>query len=893
MIDINNDELVKMKVDSFSLKFRDDVVETDYRYEHSAIIYNSFLLYFFSQLIFWIVDLSLESSENLFEQDKISKILKIILIVISLLSFWKPIRINFPTFYKYYYGLSIIVDIIILYIEKANNDTKLCYLFIITFSFPSIISVFYFQTIIFGIIIYLLGSIPAIFLYNSDFLSWTYQDSAVNQQLNNKTDTCNIYTNHSDNSSSEDSVSILPLLYHKSLLILGNFLALIFYGYYEEFFTRINFLKFYKKNNDMKKNNEIYSNLVPEFVREKMKNGIRGAAIDYEIVTILFCDISDFDKFVASMSPKDLIQLLDRIYNNFDQLCNLHGLQKIETVGKTYMAAAGLKESEKDVDPFLLKKHQAIRAFEVALDMIDTVEKIILENGETVKIKVGLHTGKVIAAVVGNHKPQFSLIGDAINTTARMCAYSSDMCILCSEPAWEGINKEYTDFTQSVKEIKGKGVMNIYLFNPNKPKIENENFMNNMNKEKKKLGETKFINNLNFNFNLNNVGGNNNPNRKNFLRKQTLSINKDNNYNFNNANSLINNNLINNKKAKNFQRQSSVYSNNSNFIFENSLDNIEENNENRIIPQTKRSKTKPKSLSRLVTHKEQETSHQLNNENDIVEKNYIWNKSFLFLKFYDQQSENLFAQFSKYKFLKSINRAIVFNYCYCVIMLIATYNIGEYNWLACHNVHFVFTILKIFLIVNIILFSHMSSNFVSDENNKNYIMKLIIWILYLFMTILILFEMNNVINDNFILNLSIEQIFTTLIISFNGFLSYWGIFYNLVLYVIFFVINAIVNRGSLLMIKYNIFMILISLIIYCFILFRYYISTLNYLKNLSESENLKKIENLLFNLMPQHVVLNLKEDIPVADVLEDVTMLFAGKIILLTIKYKLNFSLCN
>ena len=46
----------------------------------------------------------------------------------------------------------------------------------------------------------------------------------------------------------------------------------------------------------------------------------------------------------------------------------------------------------------------------------------------------------------------------------------------------------------------------------------------------------------------------------------------------------------------------------------------------------------------------------------------------------------------------------------------------------------------------------------------------------------ILFEMNNVINDNFILNLSIEQIFTTLIISFNGFLSYWGIFYNLVLY---------------------------------------------------------------------------------------------------------------
>ena len=194
----------------------------------------------------------------------------------------------------------------------------------------------------------------------------------------------------------------LPLMYHRVILVVGSLVILLIHGYIVEMFSKMNFLKINKRKLDLKKDDEILNNLVPEFVRERMLNDDRGSGIDFEIVSIIFCDISDFDKLVDESSPKDLIALLDKIYNLFDQLCDLHGMQKIETVGKTYMATGGLKDCEKNVDKSFLIKHHAVRAFELGLDMIDIMQKMTLSNGELVKVKIGIHTGKVISCVIGN-----------------------------------------------------------------------------------------------------------------------------------------------------------------------------------------------------------------------------------------------------------------------------------------------------------------------------------------------------------------------------------------------------------------------------------------------------------------------------------------------------------
>jgi class 3 adenylate cyclase len=819
--------MVKMKIDAYSLTYRDNGIENDYKNENSSIMHDSFFYHILSSIIFCIVDLIIEINQNTIDTDKISKIIKFFILFFSVVFFLNRIKINFSKYFIYYFYLNIIIDIVLLYVERGNNQFKLCFLFFVSFSYPTLLPGSNFSAITYGIILYILGSIPAIFIYDNPYIP-------------SKFDNNSLYL--------EERISKLPLLFHKTLLIVGILVLIVFYGFCEEFSTRLNYLKYNKKSQDMKKNNEIYSNLVPGFVRDQMKNGIRGAAIDFEEVTILFCDISDFDGFVASMSPKELIQLLDRIYNIFDQLCSLHGLQKIETVGKTYMAAAGLKECEKDINSILLKRNAAVRTFELSLDMIDAIDKIILENGERVKIKVGVHTGKIIAAVVGNHKPQFSLIGDAVNTTARMCAYSSDMCVLCSESAYENINSEYNDFQMNKKEVKGKGFMNIYLHNPHRPKNDNNL------RDKKRISETKFINNLNFNLN---------NNKKNYLKKQTINVNKSSDNN-------NNNNSNNQKRKKNnpINRETSPYVNPENFIYENSIENNSNPNEFNL---RKRNKTIPKFLSRFVTHREYYNTSLLLNE--LNEKNYIWQKSFFFLIFYDSHSENLFDGYVRYRNKNDINKSYISIFIYSFVMLIAIYNLSEYNSIDPNYVN-ILIFSKIILIIFLIIIAHF--NKMINKHHKNYNFQLFIWLICFFITIIITIQINLITADYISLNLSLEQIFTFLFVSSNGILIYKFIVYNYALYIIIFMINIFINLNKMIIIKYYIYMIIICLIMLVFLVVRYYKATGSYLKNINESQNLKKIEELLFNLMPQHVVLNLKEDIPVADVLDNVTLLFAG-----------------
>ena len=87
---------------------------------------------------------------------------------------------------------------------------------------------------------------------------------------------------------------------------------------------------------------------------------------------------------------------------NFDNLCETHGVTKIETVGKTYMACAGLKDSEVALCPELLAKNHAQRAVSLAIDVIKKVEKFDFPSGQVIKVKIGVNSGPVIAGVVGD-----------------------------------------------------------------------------------------------------------------------------------------------------------------------------------------------------------------------------------------------------------------------------------------------------------------------------------------------------------------------------------------------------------------------------------------------------------------------------------------------------------
>ena len=184
-------------------------------------------------------------------------------------------------------------------------------------------------------------------------------------------------------------------------------------------------------------------------------------------VALLFCDICDFDKIVVEENAH-LINFLDSIFRSFDQFCFNFKIQKIETVGKTYMACAGLKEYEySNMIDQKDSKNSTTRILELAIEMMRHAQLYKWgSEGKELKLKIGINYGPVLAGVIGFHKPQFSLIGDTVNTTSRVCSTGDSGHIILSESAYKQLEiqrfQNSLQFVQKEVEAKGKGTMKTF-----------------------------------------------------------------------------------------------------------------------------------------------------------------------------------------------------------------------------------------------------------------------------------------------------------------------------------------------------------------------------------------------------------------------------------------------
>jgi class 3 adenylate cyclase len=211
--------------------------------------------------------------------------------------------------------------------------------------------------------------------------------------------------------------------------------------------------------------------LLPQFVHDSIPNilNITGETQVYEDVgevSILFCDIADFDNVVKNQE-NTIVTLLDRIFKKFDECCYLRGIQKIETVGKTYMAAGGITFVENNLRPDLKKIKHVHRLFELAKDMMDAIKEF-----EGLKLKIGIHVGKPAMGIIGYHKPQFSLIGDPVNMASRHCTTGMKDMIMVSADAYN-MMKEFnlesrgysmTIYPTKMKGVNGDSMVNVYRF---------------------------------------------------------------------------------------------------------------------------------------------------------------------------------------------------------------------------------------------------------------------------------------------------------------------------------------------------------------------------------------------------------------------------------------------
>ncbi|CAJ91974.1 Response regulator containing an adenylate cyclase effector domain [Cupriavidus necator] len=131
----------------------------------------------------------------------------------------------------------------------------------------------------------------------------------------------------------------------------------------------------------------------------------------FESVSVLFADIVHFTRFAPGMSPELLVEVLNEIFAAFDEIADGRGLEKIKTIGDAYMAAAGL--------PIPVADH-AVRAAHMALDMMESLSRFNQRSGYALRLRIGIHSGAVVAGVIGRRKFIYDLWGDTVNIASRM-----------------------------------------------------------------------------------------------------------------------------------------------------------------------------------------------------------------------------------------------------------------------------------------------------------------------------------------------------------------------------------------------------------------------------------------------------------------------------------------
>jgi class 3 adenylate cyclase len=195
-------------------------------------------------------------------------------------------------------------------------------------------------------------------------------------------------------------------------------------------------------------------NILPRQIVERMRQGETVIADHVNAATILFSDIVDFTSLSAELPADATVALLGEVFSRFDALAARQGLEKIKTIGDGYMVAGGVPEARDD---------HAVAVAEMALAMLDAVETMGLAPAELLQLRIGLHTGPLIAGVLGTHKFVYDVWGDTVNTAKRMESYGQPGRIHISAATREALGEAFRCEPRGLIEIKGKGAMDTYF----------------------------------------------------------------------------------------------------------------------------------------------------------------------------------------------------------------------------------------------------------------------------------------------------------------------------------------------------------------------------------------------------------------------------------------------
>lgn len=205
---------------------------------------------------------------------------------------------------------------------------------------------------------------------------------------------------------------------------------------------------------EQQKSEQLLLNILPGSIADRLKSGETLIADIHEEVTILFADIVGFTKLSAEHSAVTIVQILNTMFSIFDRLCERYQLEKIKTIGDAYMVVGGIPHHRND---------HAEAVARMALDILDEVESFKRSNAIDLAVRIGMHSGSVVAGVIGEKKFIYDLWGDAVNTASRMESHGEASKIHCTDQVYTCLNQSFLFEERGTVDIKGKGLMRTWF----------------------------------------------------------------------------------------------------------------------------------------------------------------------------------------------------------------------------------------------------------------------------------------------------------------------------------------------------------------------------------------------------------------------------------------------